>query len=57
MLTTQEKSRIRETKQLLTDVDSSTNTKKNPASKAKFAQKKQKKNINFTPFMTKSFQI
>ena len=42
MLSTQEKSRIRETKQLLTDADGSTNTKKNPASKAKFAKKKKK---------------
>ena len=36
------KSRIRETKHLLTNADSSTNTK-NPASKAKFAGKRRRK--------------
>ena len=36
------KSRIRETKNLLTNADSSTNTKKNLASKAKFTKKNKK---------------
>ena len=34
------KSRIREAKHLLTDADSSTNTKKNPTNMTKFAGKK-----------------
>ena len=39
---------------------SSTDTKKNPASKAKFAKEKEKKLFlggDFTPFISKSFQI
>ena len=35
----QQKSRIRETKNLSTDADSSTDTKKSPASKAKLTKK------------------
>ena len=50
----EKKSRIRETKHLSTNAVSSTDTKKNPASKAKFA--KIKIRGHFTPFMSKSFQ-
>ena len=52
------KSRIQETKHLSTDADSSTDTKKNPASKAKLAKKKTCfLRGDFTPFMSKRFQI
>ena len=52
------KSRIRETKKLSTDADSSTNANKNPASKAKFAPKKPFfLRGNFTPFLSKSFRM
>ena len=50
--------RIREIKNLLTNADSSTDTKKNLASKAKFAKKKTIfLRSNLTPFISKSFQI
>ena len=49
-------SRIRKTKHLLTDADSSTDTKKNPPSEAKFAKKT---NFvlcgDFTLFINKKF--
>ena len=49
---------IREPNNLLTNLNSSTNTKKNLLSKAKFAQKQTFLLCsNFTPFVCKSFQI
>ena len=48
------KSRTRETKHLLTDADSRTNTKKKPSSKAK---KKYMLRGNFSSLINKSFQI
>ena len=49
-----EKSCIRETKHLLTDADSSTNIKKNPASNANLLKNKLFLRGNFTTFIIKS---
>ena len=51
------KSRMRETKHLSTDVDSSTDTKKNPASKAKLIKNNFFLRCDFTPLMSKSIRI